>query len=259
MRVKPSIYRDERGATYVMALIFFLVCATVAAVVMMAASVNAEHTRQDQEQQQAYLGLSSAARMLVADVDDQGPAAVSTTVVRAYTCPYRTDKTIHPDAGVTSSSVSLVGSSGASVTDTPLMSLMKAGFSQISAGASSYSKDIVVSVPGLDDVDGSFSMDSSYDVTVVLNSSDTAYRYAMTIRIDAGQPSTKSTSVTTPGGDSHPDGAWTWYSWWYQFWGYPVGDPRYGYYATVYYDYTDTTTVTTVSWSAPVIAKGVES
>lgn len=264
MRRRRSMYRDERGATYVMALIFFLVCATVAAVVMMAASVNAEHAKESQEEQQAYLGLSSAAQMLVADAENQGPAATSTTVVRAYTCPHRSDKSIHPDAGVTSSSTELAGSSGAVVTDTALMSLLKAGFVQVSAGATSYERDFVLSVPGFDDVDGSFSMDASYDVTIALTSSDTVYRYSMTIRLDAEQPSTKSTVATTTGGDSHADGSWTWYSgyaWLHQLFPslYPIGDTRYGYYATVYYDYTDTTTTTTVSWGTPVIVKGVES
>jgi len=247
---------DERGATYIMALIFFLVCAMVAAVIIMAASVNAEHADQQARREQAYLTLSSAAQMLSDDLVEQQPRCTSTVVTRSYGCTYT-----HSDAGVTSSKTAITDAQGAALSDTALMTMFQKGVAQVSAGGGAYSRTFTVSTAGLSDVEGTFTMGTTYDIAIVLTSSSTDYAYTMTLssKATAGTPTTSSTVAT--GADSHADGDWVWYLGYgvlHQFFPdtYPVGDTRYGYYETNHYDITDTTTATTVSWGAPTITRG---
>ncbi|MCH3943657.1 MAG: hypothetical protein LKE37_08430 [Atopobiaceae bacterium] len=52
--------RGERGASIIIALVFLMVCATVAAVVVVGASVNSDRTRKETAEQQGYFALNSA-------------------------------------------------------------------------------------------------------------------------------------------------------------------------------------------------------
>lgn len=55
---------SRRGASFLLALLFFLVCGLVASSVLMAASSNAGRSRSSREEHQTYLAISSAVRLL---------------------------------------------------------------------------------------------------------------------------------------------------------------------------------------------------
>lgn len=56
--------RSESGASILLALLFFLLCAMVGASVLMAAASNAGKSRSNREEQQKYLTLSSALQLV---------------------------------------------------------------------------------------------------------------------------------------------------------------------------------------------------
>lgn len=56
--------RDERGASLVIALVFFLICAIVGSVVLTAASVGAKAVQTNRELQQAEFTVGSAAQLV---------------------------------------------------------------------------------------------------------------------------------------------------------------------------------------------------
>lgn len=56
--------RSENGASILLALLFFLLCAMVGASVLMAAASNAGKSRSNREEQQKYLTLSSALQLV---------------------------------------------------------------------------------------------------------------------------------------------------------------------------------------------------
>ena len=62
-----SLLSEERGASFIVAMIVFLICAAAAGAVLMSASANAEHSQAEKLQEQAYLNLDSAAQLLVSD------------------------------------------------------------------------------------------------------------------------------------------------------------------------------------------------
>lgn len=63
-RLLQHTLRDERGASLVIALVFFLICAIVGSVVITAASVNAKAVQTHKELQQAEFAVGSAAQVV---------------------------------------------------------------------------------------------------------------------------------------------------------------------------------------------------
>lgn len=61
---RRHIVHDERGATIVMALVFFLICAIIGSVVLTAASVNAKAVQTHKVAQQQEFTVGSAAQMV---------------------------------------------------------------------------------------------------------------------------------------------------------------------------------------------------
>ena len=55
---------SRRGASFLLALLFFLICALAASVVLMAAASNAGRSRSSREEHKVYLGIASAVRLL---------------------------------------------------------------------------------------------------------------------------------------------------------------------------------------------------
>lgn len=74
--------RSQRGASILLALLFFLVCAMVGASVLMAAASNAGKSRSSREEQQKYLTLSSAMQLVC---DELTAAEYSAEFVRTKT------------------------------------------------------------------------------------------------------------------------------------------------------------------------------
>ena len=63
-RARADRLRDERGASLVIALVFFLICAIVGSVVLTAASVGAKAVQTNRELQQAEFTVGSAAQLV---------------------------------------------------------------------------------------------------------------------------------------------------------------------------------------------------
>ena len=81
--------RSERGASILLALLFFLLCAMVGASVLMAAASNAGKSRSNREEQQKYLALSSAMQL----VCDELTAAEYTAKYRFESIEYTKEVT----------------------------------------------------------------------------------------------------------------------------------------------------------------------
>ncbi len=62
--------QSQRGASILLALLFLLVCMMVAASVLMAAVSNAGKIRSNYEEQQRYLALSSALRLVAGEIEN---------------------------------------------------------------------------------------------------------------------------------------------------------------------------------------------
>lgn len=76
---------SKRGASLIIALLFMLICMTVGAVVLTAATANAGRSARIQAQQKDYLAVQSAARLLRDDIQNLTVTAVKTTTVTTET------------------------------------------------------------------------------------------------------------------------------------------------------------------------------
>lgn len=68
-RIKEKLH-SQTGASLLLALLFLLVCLTVGAVVLTAAATNAGRVHRNQQDQQAYLAVASAAQLVKEDFKD---------------------------------------------------------------------------------------------------------------------------------------------------------------------------------------------
>ena len=68
-RIRQKLH-SRRGASFLLALLFFLICALTASSVLMSAAASAGRSRGDRAEHQAYLTLSSAARLLCDEILD---------------------------------------------------------------------------------------------------------------------------------------------------------------------------------------------
>ena len=76
---------SQNGASMVLALMFLLTCLMISAVILMAASANADRTAEQRQEQREYLAASSALALLQEDSTQWGAYQGSETKV-TYTC-----------------------------------------------------------------------------------------------------------------------------------------------------------------------------
>ena len=166
--------RSQKGASFLLALAVFFVCSMVAASVVAAASANAQKTGGTQQAQQSYLTVSSAARLLADDLDQNAYAATGTVRASEYTCAYPAS---HASSAVNESSFALTDGSGAA-SSTALAQLLSEGMSAINPGdpGARYIRYFTVQADGYADVDAVFTMFGAdgthdvYDIEIVLSS-----------------------------------------------------------------------------------------
>lgn len=84
---------SSRGASLIIALLFFLVCIMVSSVVVTAAVANMSRIDKQRDEEQVYLAVFSAARLLQEDFSDM-TAFTARKVDKEFTCNYNSD---HPD------------------------------------------------------------------------------------------------------------------------------------------------------------------
>ena len=85
-RALQHTLRDERGASIVIALVFFLICAIVGSVVVTAASVNAKAVQTHKDLQQDEYSMASAADLIAQQLggEDKTRSAPCVTVSISY-------------------------------------------------------------------------------------------------------------------------------------------------------------------------------
>lgn len=137
---------SQSGASLLIALLFFLLCLTVGAVVLTAATANAGRLVSLRRAEQGYLTVSSAARLLRDGLAEGQFQYVTTTV-----------------DGVEQSEPVSTADSGV------LQDLLRDCGASVSQGMVPLPQDFTVEADGLDPVSGTLAMDQDYTLTLSLS------------------------------------------------------------------------------------------
>lgn len=249
MKVFKDKLKNESGASFIIALVFFLICTLVAAVIIMAASANIERTAQQKEEAQAYLALSSASQLLQSDLNS-GLAFKGVTVTTTYS-----DKKWHKKPVTTVVTTTDIGNASGSALTTYLTTAATAVYTNKLNGktgtAAAYSTSFTLKMTDMPDVTVAFGMDDSYNVTMVLTTLSDDYPYTMTL--DAQTKSAASVVVNTQ------ETGWQWPGNKSEFpakKGENGGWPGNGNGPYTLETYLVSTATTDVSWNNTTIAKG---
>ncbi len=200
--------RSQQGASFLLAMVAFLVCAMVAASIIAAASANAQKTGGVRASEQSYLTVTSAARLLSDDLMQTGYQAKGSVKGTEHACAYPAS---HGSTVATEASFEITDASGAA-SSTPLAQLLREGVSQINPNNpnSRYMRSFNVQVPGFSDVKAEFTMFSgdgehdAYDIEIVLRNSVEATPSSVMMTAKASR-STVVTSSVEVGSDEHYD------------------------------------------------------
>ncbi len=170
--------KNQQGATLMMALLLLLAASVVSAVILTAATSSARRLENDRAAQQAYLTVSSAARLLRDDI--LNASFVQETV-----------KTTYIDNTSTETSRETTSPTGFTA------AWLKAGKAAVDRDSGkSFTDTITLSVDGLDDVSAVFTMAPNYDITIVLHLSggDSDCRLVLTLRENKADPAVSTVS-----------------------------------------------------------------
>ena len=167
--------KNQQGATLMMALLLLLAASMVSAVILTAATSSARRLENDRAARQAYLTVSSAARLLRDDI--LNASFVQETVKTTYTNDTSTE--------TSRETTSPTGFTAA---------WLKAGKAAVDRDSGkSFTDTITLSVDGLDDVSAVFTMAPNYDITIVLHladGGDSDCRLVLTLRENKAAPTT---------------------------------------------------------------------
>lgn len=146
---------NSRGASLLMALLVVLVVMMVSVVILSAASANAGRLKRNQAEEQAYLTVSSAARLMRDSIADERVVYIlNTTVVPQYT-----DEEGNPqppdDQGATPVDESL-----------PFGAVLNSLVEDVESNTAK--KSFVITVPNMGDVQVDAVMSTTYSITALL-------------------------------------------------------------------------------------------
>ena len=171
--------KNQQGATLMMALLLLLAASMVSAVILTAATSSARRLENDRAARQAYLTVSSAARLLRDDI--LNASFVQETVKTTYTNDTSTE--------TSRETTSPTGFTAA---------WLKAGKAAVDRDSGkSFTDTIILSVDGLDDVSAVFTMAPNYDITIVLHladGGDSDCRLVLTLRENKADPAVSTVS-----------------------------------------------------------------
>ena len=171
--------KNQQGATLMMALLLLLAASMVSAVILTAATSSARRLENDRAARQAYLTVSSAARLLRDDI--LNASFVQETVKTTYTNDTSTE--------TSRETTSPTGFTAA---------WLKAGKAAVDRDSGkSFTDTITLSVDGLDDVSAVFTMAPNYDITIVLHladGGDSDCRLVLTLRLNKADPTVSTVS-----------------------------------------------------------------
>jgi len=234
MRCLRTKMRSTSGASMVIALLFLLLSLVLGGIILSAASANQGRLMDIRTQQQDYLTLSSAAKLMQSamkgltfsggeqTISDSGTGTTS----KNYLAP-------------TISSANVASQLVQGIAQQVLQSQPVLG---CTAGAMPNDVQLTLEAPGFDDVTAMLSIDSRYNLTVVLSLSDNSSRsYPLTLTVPATVEDNTATTVTA-------------YERSYTSTEDVDGTPTEVTY-TVTYHITTTTRTVTVSWDEGIITK----
>ena len=110
--------RGERGASIIIALVFLLVCATVATLVLSGASVNSDRTKKETSEQQGYFALNSALNEAKSMWETEEP--MKSLVVTISGTSVTASPSTYPSSAITAWAVQQAANVTAGSTTTPL-------------------------------------------------------------------------------------------------------------------------------------------
>lgn len=242
---------SQSGASILLALVFFLLCAFVGAVVMGSAAANAQKISGQRAEQQAYYAVSSAACLIRDTLEDMECQGVEEKTIYQCAGPENQGKTwrpsLHRDQYATPALTVSLGEGG-------LPELLRQGADAVYQSQRTYlapgttapafrgwKETFTVEAEGMDAVHVAVSIDRNYQLVFLLESGD-SYAMTLTCRAEARRQESQ-----TGGGCAHEtpeervtedgDTEWVWVS--------------------RTFSYTDYTLTTTVKWPRGIITKGV--
>ena len=214
MRARAKI-ASTQGASFLLGLIVFFICAMAAASIVSAASANAQKGAPAQAQQQAYLTVNSAARLFAEELQLNSYQANGTVTAALYTCPY---PHAHGGSDIGSANFDIVYSAdGTSAQRTPLATLLEQGVTSLNPNdpTARFERSFTVQVPEFSTVSGVFRMYAEdaaghglYDVEITLQAREGDAASAMVVSAKA-DAQTLPESVRDTGSCAHYD-QWEW-------------------------------------------------
>lgn len=147
---------NSRGASLLMALLVVLVVMMVSVVILSAASANAGRLKRNQAEEQAYLTVSSAARLMRDSIADERVVYIlNTTVVTKYTDDEGNVSYVTDDQGATPVDESL-----------PFGAVLNSLVEDVESNTAK--KSFVITVPNMGDVQVDAVMSTTYSITALL-------------------------------------------------------------------------------------------
>ena len=257
MRLVKKLH-NQRGASILVALMFFLVCAMAAAVILGSATTNAEKIQRRQKGQQVYYSVSSAAQLLRDKVNNL--TITGSEVFTQYDCNnlvLDTDESISPDREPNTAAVQDMAAvlNGAAVTGDVLIDLLSDGVRAVYTSTLAYAektpfiswKKSFTIEDGQYTVDVTVSIDEDYTFTfqLVPEDQDLEGDYSMTLTC-AGKKSNPDIKKEPGGTCSHEVTQKN----------YKTGELET---FTKEFDITVTTRTTSIGWEPGMIYKGADS
>lgn len=157
MSAMKNKLKDQRGVSVVIALLFFLFCAVIGSIILASAASNAGRLSHMEQEQQAYLTTSSAATMIQQSVNGMKFKAVAENGV---------EKSMTLPAGDWSSYIGLLAE-------------------KVYADDTEQTATFEIAATDMEVISGKMTMDTDYNVSVVLNQKNNPEQYKMTIKISA--------------------------------------------------------------------------
>jgi len=149
---------NKDGATLIIALLMMLIAALVCGIIISAALTSVKTAKNDFDNQQAYLTVSSAAEIVKSKIES---TKCSSKRVEVYS-------TNPENGGALESSTYITTSSGS------FRDWIEAAFAFIDkyGEVKSYQRNMIIEAEGLEQVTASFQMDSSYNIKVTFTLED---------------------------------------------------------------------------------------
>ncbi|MEG0756662.1 MAG: hypothetical protein RR450_09705 [Oscillospiraceae bacterium] len=183
--------RSASGSSMPLALLFLLFCLAVGGVVLTAASANAGRTARLKVEQQDYLAVQSAARLMrdeLQKLEFQGSYTVTTTET-----PVLDDK--GKPTGETKTESATSDKSGG-LNEGQFRDLLSGDFTNLYRyGTQPPSHDLTITAAGMPDVNATLTVGADYSITVTLQQNENQSNL-MTLKISPKKVETSGTTTT---------------------------------------------------------------